>query len=313
MLNKHKYWKSLLGVAAEAFVAGSVAYTTDATYADFVANAVEGEIALVNASTLAVYDGLAAIPAGVTAFIAQKRDGLVERSTNFVMGTSVLRRAAYAVGVAQVSDATFAGTPTAGRYYSVKVIETTPGYEQFPSWEYGVTAKTGETLVQLVTRIIALVNDTANLINKDTDPIVTAAINATDNIRFTANAVGVTFRLAFSYDAINDLAGAFAAVTAASWGNGTGAQVVELEETIGNVMKGVTTQYPLQGASAADYGKPAAFATAAGTYHIYVLKTEGTEVSPTPVEKHFHLRHIILAVPSSGTTPEVQVKAILGL
>jgi hypothetical protein len=312
MLNKNKYWKTLLGTQAEAFVGAGVAYTTDATYALFVANAAEGEVGFFNAATLALYDGATEIPDGDIVFFAIKRDGLVEKSSEFVKGTSLLTRAAYAAGVAQVSDGVFSGTPVAGKYYRVKVIETTPGYQQYPSWEYGVTALTGETLIALVTRIIALVNSTTSATNKGTDTVVTAAINATDNIRFTANSVGITFRLAFSADALADLGTSFAAVTASSWGTGTGAQIVELEY-IGDVMKGVTTQYPLQGASASDFGKPTAFASASGTYNVYLVKTSGEEWSPTPVDKHFHKRTILIAIPSGGTTPETAVKTALGL
>lgn len=312
MLNKNKYWKTLLGIPAEAFVGAAVEYTNDATYAAFVANAVEGEIGLFNATTLAAYDGTTEAADGDILFFALKRDGLVEKSSEFVKGTAALSVAAYAAGAAQVSDAVFSGTPVAGRYYSVKVIETTPGYQQHPSWEYGVTATTGETLVALVTRIIALVNSTTSATNKGTDTIVTAAINATDNIRFTAKSVGLTFRLAFSADALADLGTSFAAVTASSWGTGTGAQIVELE-FIGDVMKGVTTQYPLQGATAADFGKPTAFASVSGTYNVYLVKTWADEASPTPVERHFHKRTILVAVPSTGTGPDAEIALVLGL
>ena len=311
MLQKNKYWKSLLGTNAEVIVAKNVAYTTDATYALFVANAVEGEVGIFNADTFALFDGLATAGATINLFAAIKRDGIVEKTTVFSVGGSKSTRSAYAAGVAQVSDADLAGVPVAGKEYGVKIIETTPGFQQFPSWDYSVVAKTGETLVQLVTRIIALVNDTTNVINKDTDPIVTAAINAVDNIRFTANVAGTSFRIAFSADIIADLAAKATYVTPPSYGSGVASMVAELEK-IGFIHAGVTTNYPEQGANPSDFGSPTPFASSALNYHLYVINTSASEESPTPKALTFHKRTIVLAIPTAGG-PEVQVKLILGL
>lgn len=314
MLNKNKYWKTLLGINAEAFVAKAVAYTTDATYTLFQANAVEGEVGLFNADTNALYDGLAAAPAGAKVYFAIKRDGLVERSATFTIGTATIDRTAYVAPVAQVSDASFGGTIVAGKAYGIRIIETTPGYQQFPSWYYEVTSLTGETLVQMVTRLIALINDTTNITNKGTDTIVTAAIQDTDNIRLTANAVGVTFRIGFSADAIADLAAAAVYTpgsgrAAALWGNGSGPQVVELEK-IGDVMKGVTTNYPKDGTVPADYGVPTAFADAAETYTIYWISEAKREKSPTPTNETVHNHNIVLAIPAAGG-PDTEINAII--
>jgi hypothetical protein len=57
------YFKTTKGYNAEVIVAKQVAYTTDATYADFVANAVEGEIGVFNADSSASLLGSASLAA----------------------------------------------------------------------------------------------------------------------------------------------------------------------------------------------------------------------------------------------------------
>ena len=136
-------------------------------------------------------------------------------------------------------------------------------------------------------------------------------------ITITAKTKGVTFRIACSADALDTLS-ATAAYTGsdtalASWGNGTADQVIELEK-YSDVLKGVTTNYPLQGANPEDFGKPTAFAAAGVTYNIYTITGTNVEKSPTPVERHFQDLMIMLAIPSNGAAnAEAEVKGILGL
>jgi len=240
MLNKNKFWKSLLGQFAEIIVAKDVAYTTDATFDLFVANAVDGEIAIVNADTKAVVAAAGpAIAATDRVFVALKRDGQVETTNPFTKDMLTASRVAYSAPVVQASTITLTGAPVAGKEYGLRVIETTAGYQPFPSWYYSVIAKTGETLAQLGARLVALVNDTTNVTNKNTDPIVTAAYNA-GVITFTATSAGPSFRLAASEFVLSDLAGVFAYTGAGTatpfWGNGSGLQTIELEKVAVNVI-----------------------------------------------------------------------------
>ncbi|MBI2283306.1 MAG: phage integrase SAM-like domain-containing protein [Bacteroidetes bacterium] len=80
------------------------------------------------------------------------------------------------------------------------------------------------------------------------------------------------------------------------------------------IKRGVTTNYPLQGANPEDWGKPTAFAAAGVQYSVYLLTGETSESSPTPVEKHVDKSTIILAIPSNGAAnADVAVKGILAL
>lgn len=323
MLNKHKYWKSTLGVFADVLIAKQVDYSgtgaalgvTD--FPTFVSTAVEGEFAFFNADTNALLPS-AAVGSTTWIYGAVKRDGYVETTRKFRLSNATAKRVVYAAAVAQLSKAAFTGTAVAGEYYSVKVLETTPGYQPFPSWEYGVVVKTAETLAQAAQRIVDLINDKTNVINKNTDSIVTATLAGT-TISLTASTAGITFRLAFSAQAISTVA-ATATYTGAGtanafWGNGTYDQIAELEFEA-NVYKGLTTQYPNQSfpARPEDFGEPTKFATAGVQYNVYIVTSEATETSPTPVEKHVQPFTIILAIPSNGAAnAESEVKAILGL
>jgi hypothetical protein len=100
--------------------------------------------------------------------------------------------------------------------------------------------------------------------------------------------------------------------TNANWGAGTYEQVAGLElET--DVLKGDTTQYPQSGVRPEEYGEPTRFATKGVGYNLYIIEGTATEPSPTPVEQHIYPRRILLAIPSTGTTPETSVKKVLGL
>jgi hypothetical protein len=328
MLNKHKYWKSLLGTSADILIAkqvdyagtGAAATTAGGSIEDFRTNAVEGEIGIFDAD---LNTGITGVTSGSPAavqpvstskwlYAVVKRDGNLEFTNRFRLSDYKASRAAYAVGVAQISTAAFSGSLVAGSDYGVRVIETTPGNQPFPTWYYNVTPKSGETLAQLLQRIVDRINDASDIVNKNTDPIVTATLGST-TITLTAKDKGVTFRLAFSPAAISDLAAVAAYGTAAFWGNGTYEQVAELEK-YADVLKGVTTNYPGAGTNPEDFGKPTVFAASGVQYSIYYLVGTKTEFSPTPVDQHQFKHQIILAIPSNGSAnAEAEIKGILGL
>lgn len=386
MLNKNKYWKTLLGTFAEALIGKQVAYTDSTTYEGFVADAVEGEVGIFNADTGAVLT--AAAGSSVWIFVAVKRDGQVESTNKFRLQDYTAKRAAYSAAVKQVSTVSFSGTPVSGEDYAVKILETTPGYQQFPTWYYSYVAKKNDTVTDVAREIAKVINDSDSLTNKNTDPVVsatntygsiasaavdaggtgyttaptvtitgdgegatatatvasgavtgititnggsgytqatisfsggggtgataTATISADGALTITAKDFGPTFRVAFSRDALDTLSGSVVYTTGASWGNGTYEQVAELERET-DVYKGVTTNYPMQGANPEDYGKPSTFAASGVQYSIYYIAGTKTERSPTPLDQHQHLHQVILAIPSNGTNPDTSVKTVLGL
>lgn len=109
MAYKNRFHKTTLGVDAQVFVAKAVAYTDDTTLKDFQANAVEGEVAIINAETSAVITTAPA--AGTKVFIALKRDGNVETSSPFVLSGATKRKNPYVAPVKHGVTVTTTGAP----------------------------------------------------------------------------------------------------------------------------------------------------------------------------------------------------------
>ncbi len=96
------YSKNLAGLNQKVFVSPAIEYTDDTTYTAFISNAVEGEIG-VFLDTGAVRTTL--LTSGLKFFIAQKRDGNVNKTPLITFGTDHLnaaRRTAYDAPVKKV-------------------------------------------------------------------------------------------------------------------------------------------------------------------------------------------------------------------
>lgn len=309
---KNAFWKALLGSNAEVLVPKvGIEYTAQADLAAFVASAVEGEFgAFLNNAAKTLVPGNAAIADNVEFFWAVKRDGNIQKSSPITINSVKQTKIAYVAPVKQVTTLTQTGTATAGDVYAIRIMETTPGNQPFPTWYYEVTVRTGETLAQAITRLVALVNDTASVANKDRDLIVTAAVVTTDDITLTAQNFGVSFRV----QAIFTSTTAFNSITyttAMKLGSGFADQVRQLQEH-GDVYRGVTTMYPNQGANPADFGKPTDWILDTDTYTIYTFTGIRSEKSRTPHNVWQKEHNIILCIPiTSATNPLAEIDAII--
>lgn len=208
---------------------------------------------------------------------------------------------------------TIAATPAifAGGIYELDIMELTPAYQPFPTYDYQYVAKTGDTLDTVLTNLTAQYNNTVSKQNINRDLIVTAVYTAaTNSIVLTAINFGVAFRVLPKFD-LQPLA-TVTYTTGMHIGSGFAEQMQLLEDG-GDIFKGVTTNYPLQGSNPADYGKPPTEVNTALGYNLYVFSGFGSEKSKTPHRKQYFWRTILVGVPSTGTTPEVQIKAIFGL
>lgn len=100
--------------------------------------------------------------------------------------------------------------------------------------------------------------------------------------------------------------------TAWKLGSGSGASIVELENE-GIIFDGVGST--VNAAFKADYGQPTLFASSALTYNLFFLEAAPV-VRPSaalPIYKQEMLERIVIAAPSTGTTPTANLQAILGL
>lgn len=374
MASKNRFAKNTLGVDAEVLVTKGVEYSAQTDIKSFVANAVEGELAVFNAETATILTSAASV--GDKVFIGLKRDGNLERTSTFTIEAGMLKKIAYVAPVKQVSTITTTGAPatlavqditfyakqagedgnditvtyteaveagsevatvsgtditvqidsgestatqvlaainaaptvlalvsaaitgTAGTaqvsavaanlaggvdefaiakndYAELEIIETTPGLEPLPRYNYSVTATAGETFQALMVRLVAKINDSTNIENQNKTLIVTAAIDGAagvsrDNITLTAIDYNVHFTVALR-GILADYA-SHAVTTVFKIGSGTPEQA-KIAEVSGDIRKGVTTQYPVQNAVASEFGAPTSFADANGdvTYVVYTI------------------------------------------
>jgi len=109
MAYKNRFYKTTLGYDAEVLVTKAVEYSDDTDIKSFVANAVEGEVAVFNAATGAILTSAAAV--GTEVFIGLKRDGNLERTSSFVIEAGMLTKIAYVAPVKQVTTITTTGAP----------------------------------------------------------------------------------------------------------------------------------------------------------------------------------------------------------
>lgn len=306
----NNFWKALLGNNAQVLVAKATGYTDDANLEDFVANAAEGEVGVFKESDHTAFDGLGAASETELIYIALKRDSQVEKTVPFKIADLAVSKTAYEAPVKQVTDVTISTAPTAGKFYALGFLDTTIGNQPFPKYNYEIKAAAGETADTLGAKFVAAINSTTSVANKDRDLIVTAAYdNGTNVLSLTAKEFGVTFRVTISEN-MSDIA-TIAYTTTTKLGSGFPAQVKLLQDA-GDIYKGVTTNYPNQGANPEDFGKPTDFVSNSLEYNIFNISGHGTENSKTPHKKAYFDRNIIICVPNAGGA-DAQLTTILGL
>lgn len=315
----NRYFKNLLGFKGQILVAPAVEYAANATYADFVANAAVGALGVYNADTGALISGLGAVGATVPVFIAVKRNQtgkspVIYKTTPFKVGElSKKTRTAYAAAVNQVTTITAIGAPVAGNNYNVLMIDETPGAEPFPTWNFNVTAATGETVATLTAKFVAQINDASSFQNKHRDLIVTAAAVGAGNIdlQLTGKLPTTKFKVLVR----ESLTGTITTGTKPFIGVGTPDLVSALEK-LGEARHGITTNYPTDSnATPEEFGKPDATATAGGQFNIYEFLFTKTDRGLQGPNKTWSSDNVIvLAVQANGAAnAEAEVKAIFGL
>ena len=312
MAQKSRFFRTTKGFNAEVIVAKNVAYTTDATIALFVDNAVEGEIGVYNYDTGALIGANVPITTGTVFTILEKRDGGILRTTPATFGVNVIKKTAYTAPVKQIGTVTFTGTIgtnfVIGDEISVQVIETTPGAEPFPRVTYDYVVKAGDTVTTIATALKNKINNLNALENQDGRAFVTAT-NAAGVLTITAMYFQSSFTIATpgkSYE----IATVVPRATPYKQGSGFYEQVASIE-TEGNIFDGITTQYPGDGFAPGDFGSPTRFSTEGLFYDTYNIQAVKNEKSPTPINQHHHYWDALLYVPNAGG-PGVAISTIFG-
>lgn len=308
---QNRFFRTTKGFNAEVVVAKAVAYTAQVDYKTFVASAADGEIGVFNETTGALFTTIAPVTANSKFFIAQKRDGGILKTTTTIFTAGVAKKTAYTAPVKQVTTVTIAGTIgtefKVGDEVSIKVIETTPGSEPFPTITYDYTVKAADTPTTIATALRAQINSLTDPRNIDGQGFVVAT-GAVGAIILTAKFFGSAFRVATPGTAYTIATTVY--TTPFKLGSGFPDHVASLEVE-GQIYDGVTTQYPGEGFAPGDFGAPTAYTDSSKTYDIYHFTPVRNEKSPTPVNQHHHYMNVLLAVPTAGG-PATAVSTIFG-
>lgn len=182
-----KYSKNLSGQKLKVFVSNPIEYTDDTTFIAFVANAPEGEIGVFNAAGTVRTTLLTATD---EFFIAQKRDGFVNKTPNILFGDLFRKKySAYDAPVKQIATVGYNGTagtfgfnftaagPTTPQTYQISVRETTPGNQPFPVQEaYTVVRSTTQDQYTALASLVSQLNGDYDYERTQPDKFVIAEI-----------------------------------------------------------------------------------------------------------------------------------------
>lgn len=233
-------------------------------------------------------DTLQDLLAAQDAFIVLGNDDLILRTTEITKANlhSVLKRE-FVAPTPQVTTISDIPTGTEG-YASIKVVDLTEGYEQFPRKTYEIHIGAADTAAQIVTKFV-------NRINSGTGAkqAVTASASG-NNLVLTAKEVGTNFTVAtdllFSSVTITG-------TTAPDTGSGTYEQIRDIEIANRGFMYG--DYYVNDGILGSPEALPV-FAQAGKEYDVYVIRIKNNIDESVDAANRFH--EIVLAVATTGVT-----------
>lgn len=199
------YSKNLAGLNQKVFVSPAIEYTDDTTYTAFITNAVEGEIG-VFLDTGAVRT--TALTSGLKFFIAQKRDGNVNKTPLITFGTDQLnaaRRTAYDAPVKKVvsigwnatsGDLSFdftGASQTNTLTMGISASETTPGNQPFPVQEgYATVNSSTADEYSVLASIVSQLNGDYDYEREQPDKFASAEIQSNGTVTALGQTAAVT-------------------------------------------------------------------------------------------------------------------------
>lgn len=315
MALKNRFAKGTKGYNGEVFVAPAVAAATVVDIEAFAALTTP-------LGQLAVFDAIthnrvtAALEDGQEFYIAQLRTNAnstggveVKRSSPYVYYKKGVLGVDYVAPVKEVKTITLPGyTPKAGEEITIKVIETADQSQVPPTFSFTYKVKAADTLTLIYAGLAAAVAAQPEAVGLGDDLFVTATSSAAGLV-LTHKFEQASFRVAtpgISYDYA-----VVANTTPAVFGSGFYDEVAQLEYE-GEVFDGVTTQYPGDGFVPSDFGTTQRFAVEGVQYGKIQLNTYKEEYSPTPVNRHHHLKHLVLVLVQGGAI-KTQLDILFGL
>lgn len=220
------------------------------------------------------------------------------------------------VQVAQGKTNLQGGTDSAlmvkNKRFALTILDKTPGYQPFPTYMYEVQAKAGESYDGAATRLVAEINSTTSVYNKNRDRIVTATyVAATNTITLTAIDFGTTFNVVLPPDTAMNETSVVTYGTAMKIGSGTPDQVKKYEEA-NKVGYGIGTMYPAQGTVPSDYNNYTSYVSDSETYDTFNFSGFRDEVSKTNHHRQYLISNFGIISPLSGTNPTAGIKTTFG-
>ena len=312
MAQKQRFRTGTKGYNGEVFVATGFKSVADIEAFSALLPADAGKIAFFNEDGTAV---AGALEEGQIFYVAQLRvspDGTTEvkKSTEFVYKKSGTLGVDYVAPVKQQYTVTFPGyTPVAGKEITVKTIEAADESHRPPTYSFTYRIKPGDTLAKLYEGLANEINNQPEAYGTQDDYFVKATASA-NGLVLEHLFEQATFSVALpgeSYDI-----GVVTATTPAVFGSGFYDEIAQLEFE-GEVFDGVTTQYPGGNFVPSDFPSTTRFAKEGAQYNKYQVNSVKNEYSPTPVNLHHHLKHLVLAVDAASTDDITAVETALGL
>jgi len=320
MAIKNRYFKTTQGVPFELATGKQYANALILTFQDLIDDGVALDIALFyvdptdNAQPTRIPEG-AALPAAAAkkpvflTFVESLSGGLsVTTSTTPMIGSTISAELVpYAAPTLQVASILKAGgTFVAGQELTFKIIETTPGNQPLPVWEYTEIITTeAATWTKIQDRINAGLEGEWFTGNDQATGIIITSKDASRHFKLAAvvtptKVAPVEQGVSFTY----------AVTTPASEGSGTLAQVLALQAEA-QVRRGIGHFYTNGGTLPGEFGLPFDVVTAAATanWDLVVLTGLKQEPSPTYIGIHQNKHYIFVAVPAGQGQDLVDVFA----
>lgn len=313
-----RYPVNSLGDDVDLFVCPVVAYTTDATFAAFVENAVEGEIGIYNADTNALITGTQ-LTDGQRFFIAQKRGAnitgnthSVHRSIDMTWRSNQIRTQDQVASVRHNFNVLVnTGASAVGQRWNLRVEDTTYNTAPYPVIEFEFISESGnETAAQVAAGLRNNYNTTQASSERrgGYDPFITVSGSGA-NVVITA-AYDRTRLLLTTRDQFSNRSTRTITETRVNPGIGNGAIVAHLEEQ-SNLNYGHNWTNTMR---FEDGGSPTILGRTASTYDFIHIESTQTTLNGSSAGDQFSnfTTKALLAIEttSSGTSGSVLYTAL---
>lgn len=215
----------------------------------------------------------------------------------------------YAAGTPMAAKITASGSPAAvGQIIRFKIIETTPGNQNLPVWDYEYLV----TTAAIATYTPAFATAITNKINKGLEGewfTVTGTADTNTSLTVTSTDATRTFRLSYTVEetkagpTTQAWVATYTVTTAPVYPSGSADQIAQLIQEDA-VRRGVGHYYPQQAATAAEFGLPdwsAMLSYVGASPSIVLITGQKTEASPTPAEQHVNNQAYIVVICDATT------------